>query len=165
MVPGGASDCWPPKDGGSKGASPNLEKVGPGRVGPRKAEGCGEAKFLAFFFSRHFFHSFSLEVVSLNFGGVIEGRDPQMCTFGFSSSRVKLGRRLSVANTLCSKFTPIVVHLAMMDPKEMYFKRQVGEQRGVHAINNALGGHVFLVGDMLGVAAEIINRHNACEEF
>ena len=47
----------------------------------------------------------------------------------------------------------------------MYFERQVGEQCGVHAINNAVGGQVLLAGDMLGVAAKIANRHNAYEEF
>ena len=52
-----------------------------------------------------------------------------------------------------------------MDPQEMCFERQVGEQCGVHAINNAVGGQVLLAGDMLGVAAEIADRHNAYEEF
>ena len=37
------------------------------------------------------FHSFSLSlgVFSLDFGGVFEARDPQMCTFGLSGCRVK----------------------------------------------------------------------------
>ena len=35
------------------------------------------------------FVSLSLGVLSLNFGGVFEGRDPQMCTFGLSGCRVK----------------------------------------------------------------------------
>ena len=52
-----------------------------------------------------------------------------------------------------------------MDPEEMYFERQVGEQCGVHAMNNAIGGQVLFAADMLGVAAEISNRHNAYEDF
>ena len=35
-----------------------------------------------------FFYSLSLGVFSLNFGGVFEGREPQMCTFGLSGCRV-----------------------------------------------------------------------------
>ena len=37
---------------------------------------------------------FALGVFSLNFGGVFEGQDPQMCTFGLSGCRVK-PRRVS----------------------------------------------------------------------
>ena len=48
-------------------------------------------KSLSFFLSRPYFRSFclSLGVFSLNFGGVFEGWDPQMCTFGLSGCRVK----------------------------------------------------------------------------
>ena len=42
------------------------------------------------------------------------------------------------------KFTPCRCPFAVMDPQEMYFERQVGEQCGVHAINNAVGGQVLL---------------------
>ena len=74
-----------------KGGGPNPEKVegcGARRVGgPRRV---GSHKFRAFFpFSRHNFHSFFslLGVLSLNFGGVIEFRDPEMCTVGLSGSK------------------------------------------------------------------------------
>ena len=52
--------------------------------------------FALFSLSRRKIRSFlpSLGVVSLNFGGVIEGRDPQMCTFGLSGCRVKPRRLL-----------------------------------------------------------------------
>ena len=40
-------------------------------------------------FSRFSFFLHSLGVFSLNFGGVFEGRDPQLCTFGLSGCRVK----------------------------------------------------------------------------
>ena len=55
---------------------PNLEKVWPRRV--------GGPKFRAFFPLPPLFSFFLrlLGVVSFEFGGVIEGRDPQMCTFG-----------------------------------------------------------------------------------
>ena len=47
-------------------------------------------KFRFFSLSRHYFHSFFLlGVFSWNFGGVIEGRDPQLCTFGLTGCRVK----------------------------------------------------------------------------
>ena len=50
-------------------------------------------KFRSLFFSLSCrkFHSFFFlwGVFSLNFGGVFEGRDPQMCTFGLSGCRVK----------------------------------------------------------------------------
>ena len=49
-------------------------------------------KFRAFSLSsRHNFHSFLplFWSFSLNFGGVFEDRDPQMCTFGLSGCRVK----------------------------------------------------------------------------
>ena len=59
----------------------------------------------------------------------------------------------------------VVVHFAVMNLQEMYFERQVGEQCVVHLINNAVGGQVLLAADMLGVAAEIVNRHNAHKEF
>ena len=64
---------------------------------------------------------------------------------------------ICVADTLFAQSSRlVVVHFAVMDPQEMYFERQVGEQCGVHAINNAVGGQVLLAADMLGVAAEIL---------
>ena len=73
---------------------------------------------------------------------------------------------ICVADTLFAQSSRLViVHFALMDPLEMYFERQVGEQCVVHLINNAVGGQVLLAADMLGVAAEIANRHNAYEEF
>ena len=66
---------------------PNLEKVGPRRVARRVGP-----KISRFFpFSRHnFLSSFPLlGVLSLNFGGVFKGRDPEMCKFGLSGCRVK----------------------------------------------------------------------------
>ena len=52
-------------------------------------------KFRSFFPSRHNFHSFfSLGVLSWIFGGVFEGQDPEMCTFGLSGCRVKPRRLL-----------------------------------------------------------------------
>ena len=72
---------------------------------------------------------------------------------------------ICVADTLFAQSSRlVVVHFAVMDPQEMYFERQVGEQCGVQAINNAVGGQVLLAADMLGVAAEIANRHNAYED-
>ena len=53
----------------------------------------GPPKISLFFFSPagNFFLSFflSLGVLSLNFGGVFEGRNPEMCTFGLSGCRVE----------------------------------------------------------------------------
>ena len=49
--------------------------------------------FALFSLSRSHFRTFSLGVFSLNFGGVFQGRDPQMCTFGLSACRVKPRRR------------------------------------------------------------------------
>ena len=60
----------------------NLKKWGQPKGGATKG---GGPKFCAFFaLSRSIFALFclSLGVFSLNFGGVLEGRDPQMCTFG-----------------------------------------------------------------------------------
>ena len=77
---------WGPEGWGPKGGGP---KGGARRVGARRV---GGPKFRAFFsLSRHKIRSFlpSLGVSSLNFGGVFEGRDPQMCTFGLSGCRVK----------------------------------------------------------------------------
>ena len=62
--------------------------AGPPSIGPppRTAQ-----NFPLFSLSRpfSFFFCLSLGVFSLNFGGVFEGRDPQMCTFGLSGCRVK----------------------------------------------------------------------------
>ena len=60
---------------------PSLDRPSPG---PPKIS-------LFFSLSRHKIRSFlpSLGVFSLNFGGVFEGRDPQMCTFGLSGCRVE----------------------------------------------------------------------------
>ena len=52
----------------------------------------GPPKFRFFFsLARYNFHSFFplFGVHSLKFGGVFEGRDPEMCTFGLSGCRVK----------------------------------------------------------------------------
>ena len=62
-------------------------------MGARKG---GGPNFRAFFsLSRHCFHSFLplSGVLSLNVGGVFEGRDPEMCTFGLSGCRVKPQQR------------------------------------------------------------------------
>ena len=57
--------------------SPSLDRPSPGL--PKIS--------LFFSLSRHKIHSFFpyLGVFSLNFGGVFEGQDPQMCTFGLSA--------------------------------------------------------------------------------
>ena len=62
------------------------------RPSPGPALPLDRPKFRSFFtLSRRTIRSFlpSLGVFSLNFGGVFEGRDPQMCTFGLSGCRVK----------------------------------------------------------------------------
>ena len=61
--------------------SPSLDRPSPGL--PKIS--------LFFSLSRHKIHSFFpyLGVFSLNFGGVFEGQDPQMCTFGLSGCRVE----------------------------------------------------------------------------
>ena len=54
----------------------------------------GPPKISLFFFPppATFFILLSLGVLSLNFGGVFEGRNPGMCTFGLSGCRVKRRR-------------------------------------------------------------------------
>ena len=82
----------PPDSSSVDSPSVDSSSAGPPSAGPPK---------FRFFFplSRHNFLSFFplFRVLSLNFGGVFEGRDPEMCTFGLSSCRVKpqrlLGRR------------------------------------------------------------------------
>ena len=86
----GASKIW---------ALPRLPSAGPLlRLHPRRRTplrgppSAGPPKISLFFFPRPPLFSFFLPllgVVSWNFGGVIEGRDPQMCTFGLSGCRVK----------------------------------------------------------------------------
>ena len=64
----------------------NRGRAGPRRGGPegRGPERQGAQNFALFFLSRSHFRSFcvSLGVFSWNFGGVFEGRGPEMCTFG-----------------------------------------------------------------------------------
>ena len=78
---GGAPGLLAPKGGGSKGAGPNLERVGPRRV--------GGAKFRAFSPSRSHCRSFS------HAGGLLVvfwwclKRQCQLCTFGLTGCRVK----------------------------------------------------------------------------
>ena len=79
----------------------------------------GGPKFRAFFFPpRHNCLSFFslLGVLSLNFGGVFEGRNPEMCTFGLSGCCVKpqtnrVGPRfgLHAINNLDSRRLEVVV--------------------------------------------------------
>ena len=68
----------------SAGTPPDPAPHGP--PSPRTAQ-----NFALFSLSRHIFLSFFplLGVFSWNFGGVFEGRDPQMCTFGLSGCRVE----------------------------------------------------------------------------
>ena len=65
--PAEGSEEWGPKGGAPKGGGPKI--------------------------SRFFFFPL-LGVVSWNFGGVFEGRDPQMCTFGVleEKKKTKFGR-------------------------------------------------------------------------
>ena len=59
---------------------------------PRTAPSARTAQNFALFFSlppEISFFLLSLGVFSLNFGGVFEGRHPQMCTFGLSDCGVK----------------------------------------------------------------------------
>ena len=68
-----------------------LDRPSPGPPFPWTALP-GPSKISLFFpLSRRKIRSFlpSLGVFSLNFGGVFEGRDPQMCTFGLSGCRVE----------------------------------------------------------------------------
>ena len=69
-----------------------LDRPSPGPPFPWTALPLDRPKFSLFFsLSRRKIRSFlpSLGVFSLNFGGVFEGRDPQMCTFGLSGCRVE----------------------------------------------------------------------------
>ena len=62
------------------------------------------AQKFALFYPRPPLFSFFLPllgVVSWNFGGVIEGRDPQMCMFGLSGCRVKPRWLLELGCCLC----------------------------------------------------------------
>ena len=63
-----------------------LDRPSPGPPFP-----CTAQNFALFFSSPAAIRSFlpSLGVFSLNFGGVFEGWDPEMCTFGLSGCRVK----------------------------------------------------------------------------
>ena len=65
-----------------------LAKCGQIRMAKTGLAKCGRDSKKSHFFSlsRYRIRSFlpSLGVFSLNFGGVFEGRDPQMCTFGLS---------------------------------------------------------------------------------
>ena len=68
-----------PPSAGPPSAGPPRRTAPPDRPPPDRP------KFRSFFsLSRHSFHSFSLSCwsFSLNFGGVFEDRDAQMCTFG-----------------------------------------------------------------------------------
>ena len=76
-----------PKGGDPEGWGPKPRKSGPPKGGALKGGGPEgwEAQNFVLFFPRPPLFSFFLPllgVVSWNFGGVIEGRDPQMCTFG-----------------------------------------------------------------------------------
>ena len=109
VLKGGAPKCEAPNCGGSKSAGPNLEKVGhegwgPEGQGARRVEvrrvqaptwkkwghegwgpeGRGAQNFALFFTLPPLFSFFLplLGVVSWNFGGVIEGWNPQTCTIG-----------------------------------------------------------------------------------
>ena len=101
---GGALNCWAPKSEarrvGPRRVRPGRVRPGrvrPGRVKPGRVKPgrVGDPKFRVFFPSpATIFLSFFplLGVLSLNFGGVFEGRDPEMCTFGLSGCRVILRR-------------------------------------------------------------------------
>ena len=98
--------------GAPKGGSPNLEnrKGAAPKGGARRV---GAQNFALFFLSPtsifilffslsgcllvSFF--FSLGVISWNFGGVLVGRDPQMCFFSPSGCRVEAPGGLQVQNS------------------------------------------------------------------
>ena len=62
----------------------------PGRFWPTDRPPPDRPKFRAFFSSPTSIFTLSLSGgLLLNFGGVFEGQDPKMCTFGFSGCRVK----------------------------------------------------------------------------
>ena len=95
--------------GGTRGGAPKggPRRFWPQTVGPPKGEG---PKFRAFSpLSRHNFLFFLplLGVVSLNFGGVIELRDPQMCTFGFSDSCAPAAQTTRHEQQIVPKNSPI----------------------------------------------------------
>ena len=85
---GGAPKGGAPKGGAPKGGAPKggAPKGGARRVGPRRVEAptVGAQNFaLSFPLPPQFFSFFPLFwSLSWNFGGVSEGRDAQMCTFG-----------------------------------------------------------------------------------
>ena len=82
-----------PHNPSSPGPSPGPPSPGPPSPGPPPdSPPPDRPKFRAFFsISRHNVLSFFplLGVFTWNFGGVFEGRGPQMCTFGLSGCRVK----------------------------------------------------------------------------
>ena len=79
---------WCVCHGGTEGWGPNPEKVGPESQDLELEGGApkgGGPKISRFFSLSHtHFRSFCLflGVFSLNFGGVFDGRDLEMCTFG-----------------------------------------------------------------------------------
>ena len=82
----GLDSAGPPSAGPPSAGPPSA---GPPSAGPPSA---GPPKISLFFFPfPPPFRSFcvSLGVFSLNFGGVFEGQNPKMCTFGLSGCRVK----------------------------------------------------------------------------
>ena len=85
---GGAPKGGPRRVGPRRVGPPRVgpRRVGPRRVGPRRVgpRRVGARNFALFSLSCHIFLSFFplLGVILLNFGGVFEGRDPRVCTFG-----------------------------------------------------------------------------------
>ena len=85
----------PPPPGPPGPPTPRTTHTRTDRAGPplrRTAPPLDRPKFRTFFPSPatiYILFSLSCWSCSLNFGGVFEGRDPQMCTFGLSGCRVK----------------------------------------------------------------------------